>query len=354
MTDGFDDQPSDFLDQSEIDRLLAETPADVPSRQLVIRGDGKRWPAEVEPRVDSYDFRNPAFLSEVELRQLRLIQEDFVRYLSARLSMFLRMEFGLKMARLTTVSYDKFTEALPSPTHICLFKIEPLAGVGILDLNPRLALTITDRILGGRGVAVKAERYLTEIEITLIEDVVMIVLEEWCGQWRADQDLHPQIIGHESNGRFLQTSPRDAVVLELLLEATFGDCSEQMRLGVPYYTIEPMVKKLQAQRQQFSGVGGTAKRATWQKSYDNISLPVAAEWKAIELSLRDVANFRVGDVLELPASLLHETRLLLNGTPKFVGTVGQESDRVVVQLTRKVSAAAVDGTQLKSDGRKNP
>jgi flagellar motor switch protein FliM len=198
---------------------------------------------------------------------------------------------------------------------------------------------------------VKAERYLTEIEVTLLEDIVMIVLEEWAGQWRSEQDLHPQIIGHESNGRFLQTSPHDAVMLELTLEANFGDCSEQIRLGVPYYTIDPMVKKIQAQRQQFSGVGSAPKRAVWQKSYDNISLPVTAEWKALEIPLREVASLRVGDVLEFPSSLLNETRLLLNGTPKFVGTVGQESDRVVVQLTRKIAPPPHEPANFKSDGR---
>ena len=35
-----------------------------------------------------------------------------MRYLGARLSLFLRMEFSLKMAKLTTVAYAKFTEQL--------------------------------------------------------------------------------------------------------------------------------------------------------------------------------------------------------------------------------------------------
>ena len=90
----------------------------------------------------------------------------------------------------------------------------------------------------------RSERYLTEIEIALIEDVVRIILDEWCGQWKAEQELRPLIIGHENNGRFLQTSPKDAIVLALTLECSFGDCSEQIQLGVPYYTIEPVVKKM--------------------------------------------------------------------------------------------------------------
>ncbi len=338
---------TDFLDQSEIDKLLAQTAESAAPKPVLINAGGAM---ATNSKIEPYDFRNPAFLSEAELRRLRLLHEDFIRYLSARLSLFLRMEFGLKMAKLTTVSYAKFTESLPSPTHLTLFKVEPLVGVGILDLNPRLALTIADRLLGGRGHSVKAERYLTEIEIALIEDVLIIVLEEWCAQWKTEQELHPLTIGHENNGRFLQTSPKDAIVLAMTLECNFGDCSEQIQIGVPYYTIEPMVKSMQARRQKDNAITATVKRAEWQTSYDRITMPLRAQWEAFELSLREITSLRVGDVIEMPHSLCNETRVLLNGTPKFVGTIGLDSERVAVQLTRKLPPE--DTAHAKPDGRK--
>jgi len=353
MADDAQKTASEFLDQSEIDKLLAQTSADTAPKSLLIRADGKRGDAKAVSKVEAYDFRNPVFLSEIELRRLRLLHEDFIRYLSARLSLFLRMEFGLKMAQLTTVTYSKFTESLPSPTHICLFKAEPLVGIGVLDINPRLALTIADRLLGGRGHSVKAERYLTEIEVALLEDVIVIILEEWCAQWKSEQDLRPLIVGHENNGRFLQTSPKDAIVLALTLEVNFGDCSEQMQLGVPYYTIEPLVKKMQARRQKDSAVTTVEKRASWQKVYDHISMPVRAEWEAFELSLREVSSLRVGDVIEMPTDLVQQTRVLLNGTPKFIGTVGLDTDRVAVQLTKKIPLTPEEISHGKPDGRKS-
>jgi flagellar motor switch protein FliM len=325
---------SEILDQSEIDRLLAQ--ANEPPKQLVFKPDGTRHDGESLPKIEAYDFRNPVFLTEVELRRLRLLHEDFIRYLSARLSLFLRMEFGLKMAKLTTVAYSKFTEALPSPTHLCLFKTEPLLGVGILDLNPRLALTLVDRMLGGHGHSVKLERYLTEIEVALLEDVIRIILEEWCGQWKCAKELHPAVIGHENNGRFLQTSSKDAVMLALTMEVTFGDCSEQIQIGVPYYTIEPLVKAMQASRDKDTAPEQKSVRAEWKPIYEHISIPVRAEWDAFELSLREVTHLRVGDVIEMPASIVEETTLTMNGIPKFVGTVGLDSDRVVVKLTKKI------------------
>ena len=342
---------SDFLDQSEIDKLLAQSTENAAPKQHFVRADGTRTALGSSFKVETYDFRNPVFLSEIELRRLRILHEDFIRYLSARLSLFLRMELSLKMAKLTTVSYTKFTESLPSPTHLCLFKAEPLFGVGILDINPRLALTIADRLLGGRGHSVKAERYLTEIEIALMEDVIQIILEEWCAQWKSEQELRGLIIGHENNGRFLQTSPKDAIVLALTMEVNFGDCSEQIQIGVPYYTIEPLVKKMQARRQKDATISQVEKHPAWQASYDRITVPVRAEWQAFELSLREIFSLRVGDVLEMPAQHLQETAVLLNGLPKFVGTVGLDTDRVAVKLTRKLPPG--DPNHAKSDGRQS-
>lgn len=351
MADDAQKPTTDFLDQSEIDKLLSQESAEQAPKHHLIRANGQRTSGEGAPKVEVYDFRNPVFLSEIELRRLRILHEDFIRYLSARLSLFLRMELGLKMAKLTTVTYAKFTESLPSPTHLCLFKVEPLMGVGILDINPRLALTIADRLLGGRGHSVKAERYLTEIEVALLEDIIQIILEEWCGQWKTEQELHGLIIGHESNGRFLQTSPKDAIILALTLEVNFGDCSEQIQIGLPYYTIEPLVKKMQARRQKDSNITKVEKHPAWQKSYDRITVPVRAEWQAFELSLREISHLRVGDVLEMPATHLQETSVLLNGTPKFIGTVGLDTDRVAVKLTRKLPQE--DTNHVKPDGRKN-
>jgi|APLak6261667961_1056064.scaffolds.fasta_scaffold00163_11 flagellar motor switch protein FliM len=349
---------SDFLDQSEIDKLLQQGALSGGAKKTLILTDGRAVSADRPVKVQPYDFRNPAFLSEAELRRLRLVHEDFSRYLGARLALFLRMEIGLKLTKFTTVNYAKFTESLPSPTHICLFKAEPLTGVGILDFSPRLALTLADRLLGGRGNAVKVERYLTEIEVALMDDIVHLILEEWCHQWKAEQELNAVIVGHENGGKFLQTSPRDAVMVAMSMEVTFGDCTEQIQLGVPYYTIEPVMRKMQARRQKDATVATTAtvqaKRATWQDSYDSITMPVRAQWDGFHISLREITNLRVGDVLEMPSDQIRQTNILLNGQPKFVGTVGLESDHVAVQLTAKLGANQQPLLTSASHGRKNP
>ncbi len=103
---------NEILSQSDIDALMAE--AMQAPQDMVFTHDGRRLGPGEKVHIEAYDFRNPVFLTEIELRQVRIRHEQFIHYLSARLSMFLRMDFGLKMSQLYTVPYLRFTESIPN------------------------------------------------------------------------------------------------------------------------------------------------------------------------------------------------------------------------------------------------
>src|SRR5262245_2383569 len=130
----------DVLSQSEVERLLAQV-AEQENSVTVVKDGGDARETKNRESIQPYDFRHPVYLSPTELRRLRIRHEDFIRALAARLSIYLRLEFTLQMSKLQTVTYQKFCEGLPNPTHLSLFKVEPLRGIGILDIHPRLGLT---------------------------------------------------------------------------------------------------------------------------------------------------------------------------------------------------------------------
>ncbi len=326
-----DNDLNEILSQSDIDALMAE--AMTAPQDVIYSYDGRRIDPNEKVHIETYDFRNPVFLTENELRQVRIRHETFIHYLAARLSLFLRMDFGLKMSQLYTVPYKRFTESIPNPTHITLFRVEQLSGVGILDMNPRLAMTIVDRLLGGKGHSIRDERYLTDIEIALVEDVIYLILEEWCRQWEDTRELNASLIGRENNGRFLQTSPHDAIMLVLTMEAVVGDCSEAMQIAIPYYTIEPVIRKMQENSKRFNSSSNEKRDPRWMPVYNEISVPVRAEWKAFESTVRDVLALRPGDLILLPSNIMEHTVVCLADTERFVGEVGIDNDQVVVKLT---------------------
>lgn len=304
-------------------------------RVSVFRADGERFPRPEQVRVESFDFLRPIFLAESEMRRLRMVQEEFIRTLSARLSAFLRADFNLKLAKLTTVSYGKFVETIQNPSHLTLFKVDPLPGIAVLEIGPRLAMSMTNRMLGGKGATAEPNRLLTEIEIALLEEVVQIITDEWCLQWRDLPDLRGTQLGHETNARFLQTSPKDTVMLVLTMETSAADGPEQIQIAVPYFTLEPIIKKMHASRQRETQQAN-AKPTQWRASFRNIPVPVVADWQVHGLVVADVLRLRVGDVIEMPRNTIDTTRVRLGSAPRFVGRVGCDSGRVALQITDRI------------------
>ncbi len=301
----------------------------------VFRMNGERLAGFDSSKVTRFDFRNPDFVSEADLRQLNTLHASYVQHLSARLSTFLRMECGLKMTEFSSKQFAKFAESLATDSHVTLFQIEPLNGVGIAAMGVPLGLAMADRLLGGKGRAAAGDRALTEIEVALLDDVVGLVVQEWAQLWeKEDPSLKPQCIGHETGARFLQTSAPDASVIVTAMELTFGEMTEKVQIGIPFPMIETMLR--QRQQAQPRAAESVAKKMQWRAPYAGIAVPIAAEWKLSEMTLGDVMHFKEGQVLELPRGLVSETRIRLSNTEEFLGTAGVQNGQIAVHLTKRI------------------
>ncbi|MGB8170740.1 MAG: FliM/FliN family flagellar motor switch protein [Chthoniobacteraceae bacterium] len=297
---------------------------------------GARMPATEAAKVETYNFRNPGFLSQTQLRQFAMLHEKLAGHLSARLSTFLRLECLIKVTNFQSMTFGKFCEGLAHPTHITLFQVEPLRGVGVVELSLKLGLAMTDRLLGGKGRCVGPDRILSEIEITLIEEAIQLVLKEWTHLWEEpERKLKAQCIGHESSGRFLQTAPADSTFMVLQLEAAFGETKEQLQLGIPFVMFEPFVKRMQ--RSPVQADEPRARQVQWRASYAAISVPIHAEWRVREITLADVLKIQTGDVIPLTREVIHDTRLRLSETEEYAGTLGVQNGHLAVQLRQRLS-----------------
>jgi flagellar motor switch protein FliM len=235
---------------------------------------------------------------------------------------------------LQIVGYQKFTETLPSPTHITLFKAEPLKGVGLLVIPPRLGLSLVDRLLGGPGQMPKDNRDLSEIEITLTDQVVTLLLAEWCNQWPEMKELRTVLLGHENNSRYLQTATPDTAMLVLTLSAGFGEQLEQIQLAFPYATVEPLVRLLcPAVLPDADGVAARLAQPRWSTEFDDVTVPVIAEWQGLKLSAGDITRLKTGDVLMFDPQCLAQVQMRFGQVPKFLGRPGTRGGKWAVELT---------------------
>ena len=283
--------------------------------------------------IRGYDFRQSGFLAPSELRRIRQRHEQVVRSLAARLAMFLRLEFSLQLAKVQIVGYQKFIESLPSPTHITLFKTDPLKGVGLLVMPPRMGLMFVDRLLGGPGQMPEEGRDLTEIEVVLIDQVVMLVITEWCNHWPEMRGLQPSLLGHENNSRFLQTATPETAMLILTISGGIGEHSESIQMVFPYATVEPLMRMLSPALPVPDTTPSQVTQPQWNPEFNDIKVPVIAEWEGLKMSAGEITRLKVGDLLMLDAACAAQVQILLNHIPKFTGRPGTTGNKWAVQLT---------------------
>jgi flagellar motor switch protein FliM len=287
--------------------------------------------------IRPHDFRQSGFLTPSELRRIRLRHEQFIRALAGRMALFLRLEFTVQTAKVQIVGYQKFIESLSSPTHITLFKTDPLKGVGLLVIPPRLGLTIVDRLLGGPGQMPEMNRELSEIETALTDQVAMLLLAEWCNHWPEMRDLKPSLLGHESNSRFLQTATPDTAMLVLTMNSGIGEQLEPIQLLFPYATVEPLMRLLNPPMPEAEAAPARAGKPKWNVEFDDVKVPITAEWHGLKMSAGDITRLKSGDVVMLDPQCAAQVHLRFSHLPKFIGRPGTCSGKWAVQLTSQIT-----------------
>jgi flagellar motor switch protein FliM len=290
--------------------------------------------------VNPKGLNQPGLLSDAALRKLRAQQQEFTRTLGARLSVSFRLDSSISLAGLQTIGFQKFVERSRTPLHFTLFKLDPLRGIGLLEIPPQLGLNIVNRLLGGCEKPENTDRGLTDIESALLDQVSDVILAEWSGYWRPLQELKPALLGHEIEASFLNAISRETLVLELIFEIEMGECREQFRIGLPYASIETLIRRLAGENDSKAGTPSRAPAAApqWNPQLDDVPVKLTAVCHGLELAVQALGELKVGDSLPVDPQRFTEIEVHLGKAAKFVGTLGTSEGRWAVQLTRKLEA----------------
>ena len=136
---------SKILSQEEIDALL--TLRGRLSRTAAGSGPTRR--AATRSRV--YNFRRPDRVSKDQIRSLHFLHDRFARNVATSLSAYLRAVTDVTITSVEQFTYAEFLMSLPDPTAFYALSMAPLDGLAALELNPNVAFSMIDRMLGGIG-----------------------------------------------------------------------------------------------------------------------------------------------------------------------------------------------------------
>ena len=265
-----------------------------------------------------------------ELAVLQRHHRELAHALSTRLPVLLRADVTLELTKIEIADAKSLVTAMATPTHLALFRIEPLPGVGLLEIPLKLGRTMVDRLLGGSGQGLTGERRLSDIEVALLDEPMQTMLAAWCELWAGSPSLKPVVLAHEVDARHLA---QQAAFMVATLTARLGDCEEPIHFALPCSTVRPLLSRAGQLRPT---PAAPVPAPAWNELFDDVSVPVSAEFDELKLTAREVATLQVGDELPLGADWTDRIQVCLAGRPTFRARLGTQDAKWAVELTEQL------------------
>ncbi|MDU5111170.1 MAG: flagellar motor switch protein FliM [Clostridium sp.] len=318
---------AEVLSQSEIDALLsALSTGDVEPEQLKEK--------EEKHKVKKYDFRSPQKFSKDHIRTLEMVHDSFARIVSNYLSGQLRKHVKIEIQSVEQITYEEFVHSIPNPTILTIFRMAPLQGNIMLEMNPEFSFQILDILLGGTGEKGEASKEFSEIDKNILSNITSDMIKSMILAWDGILDVKPEFEGLETNPSVNQTlAPNEPVaLLSFLVE--LGRSTTYMNLCIPYLSVEKILDKLVVQYWFKTDITGLQEesREKLKKGIEPVEVKMHVELGNTEITIDNFLKLVKGDVLVLNSQYSDPVKVFVEGEECFIAKPGIIGKNMGVEL----------------------
>ena len=293
---------------------------------------------EVDGGIKAFDLASQERIIRGRMPGLEMANERFVRFFRNSISTAIMKFVDINIQGVEMMKFSEFMKTIPMPSSINMFKMEPLKGYALFVLEAPMVFAFIEYFFGSSSARyVKSEgRYFTLIEQRIIRRVVNMALADLAEAWKVIIPITPEYTGSEMNPQFVTIVTPTEVVVKIEVHIEVEEFTGKVFFCVPYSMIEPIKEKLS------SGLQGEKLGADqrWVSRLTDILMesPVrlTAEIGRVELTVRDLMDLEIGNVISLNKSVSDELVLRIENVQKFLGTPGVSRGAQAIKLTRTV------------------
>lgn len=318
------------VDQADVEEVLdvIEDSEGAPA----VEGPGLSF-AAAEPAIRTgptpYDFGHPDLLSREQSRSMRTLHQGFAQALAKRLSTDLLSTVTATIGAVDHLTYSEFQMLLPTPTVLGVVDVPTFGGRIAVDLNPRIAFSFVDRILGGPGRPLEENRALTAIELGLTDRVMRRTCEELTRMWKPIMDIDFSFLSIEANPELARVVNPEEMVVLITLELEMNETKGQLNLCLPYVVMEPAIHRLAQSNAAPALAEDDADQVHGALTESLRGAPVTldVDLGTVLISLRDLLALQEGDVLRITPAAEGGAQASIQGVPRMSGAPGVSQHR---------------------------
>lgn len=325
---------ADLLSQQDIDNLLdgiSSGTVDVSAKEQ------KPFETKSEKEALTFDFRLPHRLSKNQLRTLQAIHESFAETLSSYLISRLQTNVSISLASIDQLFYSEFVLSIGSPSCLFVFRIVESDALAVFELSPQFVLSLVSRLLGGPIGEEKKPRLITNIEQTIIRGIIQRCVADLQKAWKTIALFTFQIERYETEGEFVQVAPASEIILLVSFEVSIGDQKFMMNICFPTFALEDELAKINTQSVT-AGMRISGTKKEWSKTLvrkiSQTSIPVSAVLGQAALSVRELIQLEIGDVVKTKIPVDGEVSIDIGNATRFFGKPGVSHGNLAIQIER--------------------
>ncbi len=321
----------EVLSQNQIDSILGAISSGSTTAQTI---------QQEQPRQDLrlYDFRHPSKFSREHVQAFQALHEMFARLFSTQLTTQMRLPVQSEVISVDQLTYDEFMRSITNPTAVIIYHLESLKGNILFEFTPGTAISIIERLLGGPGRIPAKPRELTDIEQTLLSNVMNKGMASFKEAWKTIlPQMQPVQQTLETNPRFVQIAAATDSVLVISFEIRLGDSTGSMRLCLPYPTVEsllPLLNRQYVMNQHHEEDQAAQTSPELLKHVNQVELRLSLILGQANIQMRDLIDLQIGDVLSLDTQQDQELLLKVEQSPKFLARPGTVGTRLAAEITQ--------------------
>jgi len=323
---------SDSLNQDEINALLETFKAT----------GGQESSKTTDKQIRVYDFARPDKFSKDHLRSLDSIHSKHGASFAAAMAASLRVQTRADLLAVDQLTYREYCASVPESTLFVEVDLKPLTAAAIFEFNPLLVSLWVDLLAGGSGGAGSGATGISDIDKAIVKPMVELALRQYTEAWACALEIEPAIVSMSTESSMRQILLPSEAVLVCGYEVSLGETVSMMSICLPASAIEPVLPALMMGRTLNVPRGHEFADPALMKTFESISLECKAVLGRTSLTLGELADLEVGDLIRLPVNEQSSAELWVGNVAAFAGKPGISGRKMAIKVAEPLDRTMLD------------
>jgi len=320
-----------ILNKEQIAELLIGIKSGQVSTDL--KGDTSSFDQE---NVSPLNLFQMAVSSESRQRipNLDIILDNFATNFGISLTNQLQKNVTITRIGIETFKFKEYLLSQKDAGAIAVLGLDPLKNGALMVIDTELCFALVEIMLGASiDIApLQPDRKPTTIELNVLKSTVSKACTDIDKAFVQIIELKSSIVKIESNSRLVSIVDADSDVLSGTFQIKVGPLSGNFDLVFPVATLDPVREQLRDLL-----TVKTIQQSGWHdlilKEIEKMSTTIIAQSGTITLPVREVVEFKKGDIIDIDYDPNSPLKILVEESLKYFAVPGTISGKKAIHLT---------------------